>query len=279
MAAPRRRSVTIDGTELSVLVNGEGPAQLLLVHGTFWSRVWQPALPPLGSSAPVAALDLPGFGLSRGELTVEDATVPALAALVSRAAETLCTPEFTVAGHDIGGAVAQHLAVHAPERVRRLVLVNSVLYDSWPVPAVARFRDPAVREATSRDEFLEARRQSLRKAVGRRLTEDAERDYLSPWQEERRIRSWMAMAAAADPRHTLDVVPALRESDTPILLIWGRDDEFQPIAFAERFAAEVPSAQLAAVPHARHIPMEDDPDRVAGELLAFLELASLVEDS
>jgi len=53
-----------------------------------------------------------------------------------------------VGGHDIGGAVAQDLAAHE-SRVEALVLMNSVLYDSWPVPAVAPFRDSAVADASA----------------------------------------------------------------------------------------------------------------------------------
>lgn len=112
----------------------------------------------------------------------------------------------------------------------------------------------------------------------RRLQESATAEYLSPWDDERCIRSWMAMAAAAEARYTLDLVPALREHPPPTLLVWGADDEFQPISYAERFAAEVPAATLARIPNARHIPTEDDPDRVAGELLAFLELIAVTEE-
>ena len=63
---------------------------------------------------------------------------------------------LVVGGHDIGGAVAQHLAAHE-SRVEALVSMNSVLYDSWPVPAVARFRDSAVADAVTVEELLEAR--------------------------------------------------------------------------------------------------------------------------
>jgi pimeloyl-ACP methyl ester carboxylesterase len=83
------------------------------------------------------------------------------------------------------------------------------------------------------------------------------------------------MAAASDARYTLDLLPGLRERRPPALLIWGEDDEFQPVGYAERFAADLSSAALARVPGARHIPMEDDPDRVTAELLAFLGLAAV----
>jgi pimeloyl-ACP methyl ester carboxylesterase len=87
----------------------------------------------------------------------------------------------------------------------------------------------------------------------------------------------MALAAAADARYTQELVPALRDGGVPTLLIWGEDDPFQSVEYAERFAAEIPSATLVRIPRARHIPMEDDPERVAGELATFLEAISLDE--
>ena len=143
----RRQRVEVDGTELSYLAAGDPSARpLLLLHGTFWSRVWQPVLPALGEAARCLALDLPGFGASGGELDVEHATVPALADTVLAAADALGVAEFDLAGHDIGGGIAQHVAATSG-RVRRLVLMNSVMFDSWPVPAVERFREPQVRAA------------------------------------------------------------------------------------------------------------------------------------
>ena len=274
----RRRGVNVDGIELSVLTNVDGRPTLLLLHGTFWSRVWEPLVSMLGESVTAAALDFPGCGRSGGELTEERASVPELARVALRAADALGAREFSVAGHDIGGAVAQHLAVHQRDRVRQLILVNSVLYDSWPVPAVARFRDPSVRAATAPAEFRDGRRTALEQAVSRPLSDDAMAEYLSPWEDERRIRSWIAMAAAADARYTTELLPALRDHGPPTLALWGEDDEFQPLRYAERFAADVPTAELVRIPRAGHIPMEDDPDRVTAELLAFLELITVIEE-
>jgi pimeloyl-ACP methyl ester carboxylesterase len=176
-AACLRTAIDVGGTPLSVLRHGEAPPLLLLLHGTFWSRVWAPVMPRLGESLPAAAIDFPGFGCSGGELGVEQASAPALAELVLDIADALGAREFTVAGHDIGGAVAQHLAAHHPDRARGLILVDSVLYDSWPVPAVARFGDPEVRDSTSADEFRDQRRTSLEGALGDRLTEELAADY------------------------------------------------------------------------------------------------------
>jgi pimeloyl-ACP methyl ester carboxylesterase len=240
---------------------------VLLLHGTFWSRVWRPVVDGVAEVNEVFAPDYPGFGRSGGRLEPEEAAVPELASVVLRFADALGIGEFAVAGHDIGGAVAQHLALSG--RVRRLALVNSVLYDSWPVPAVFRFRDPEQARGISPEELVELRRRSLRKAVARELTAEEEEEYLSPWSTEDGTRSWTAMAAAADARYTTGLVGTLRELGLPTLLLWGEADEFQPVRYAERFEREMPSARLVTVPGARHIPMEDDPGRVAEELASF----------
>jgi len=98
-----REQVTVDGTDLSLLTSGEPDARpLLMVHGTFWSKVWAPVMDSLGRQFRCVAVDLPGFGRSGGELTPEQATVPALAAVVGRAADALGFATFDLAGHDIG---------------------------------------------------------------------------------------------------------------------------------------------------------------------------------
>ncbi|MEX5262298.1 alpha/beta fold hydrolase [Kocuria sp. CPCC 205263] len=264
-----RDQVEVDGTELSCLVAGEPQARpLLLLHGTFWSRVWQPVLPALGRTTRCLALDLPGFGASGGELDVEHATVPALAHTALAAADALGLEEFDLAGHDIGGGIAQHMAATSG-RVRRLVLMNSVMFDSWPVPAVERFRDPQVRAATTVEDLLEARATSTRRSVLRQLGKEELDDYLSPWRDAARVRSWTALAAAADPRYTMELVPALQQAALPTRLVWGRDDDFQKIGYARRYVKDIPGADLVEV-NGKHIPTEDSPDAVAKAILDHL---------
>lgn len=265
-----RREIDVDGHPGAYLTAGDGPV-LVLLHGTYWSKVWAPVLGRLAAAGlqPVA-VDLPGCGRSGGELTPETATVPALASWVTRFVEALDPAVLCgVAGHDIGGAVAQRLLVTDGLDVERLALVNSVTYDSWPVPGVARYRDPRVVAGTTVEEILAARRTALTTALARPADEEELREYLSPWTDMRVARSWMCIAGAADSRYTLELVDALRADPHPKLLVWGEDDTFQQIHHAERFAAEMPGSTLVRVPGAGHIPMENDPERVADALSAF----------
>ncbi|MBA6432967.1 alpha/beta fold hydrolase [Streptomyces sp. GMR22] len=262
-----RTAVQVDGERAGYLtVEQDGPAVLLL-HGTYWSRVWLPVLARLADAGlrPLA-VDLPGLGRSGGELTPEAATVPALADWVARFASAVgIRGAVLVAGHDIGGAIAQHLLVHDRLEVSRLALVNSVTYDSWPAPHVARFRGPG----GAAEDVLAARRQAVTAALAGAATEQRVADYLSPWTDPRVRRSWTALAGAADSRYTLDLVPALRRSVAPKLLIWGEDDAHEKVAYAERFAAEMPRTTLVRIPGADHIPTESAPGTVARALIDF----------
>ncbi|MFD0853824.1 alpha/beta fold hydrolase, partial [Actinomadura adrarensis] len=153
-AAVRRTQIQVDGEPASYLTARQDGPPVLLLHGTYWSRVWFSVLSHLAEAGlrPLA-VDFPGTGRSGGELTPETATVPALEDWVTRFVSALkITGPIAVAGHDIGGAVAQHLLVHDRLPIFRLALVNSVLYDSWPAPHVARLLTPEAIAATTADE-------------------------------------------------------------------------------------------------------------------------------
>jgi pimeloyl-ACP methyl ester carboxylesterase len=268
-----RTAVEVDGHPASYLtVDRDGPAVLLL-HGTYWSRVWLPVLDGLAEAGlrPIA-VDLPGLGRSGGGLDLETATVPALADWVARFASALgISGPVAVAGHDIGGAIAQHLLVHDHLEVRRLALVNSVSYDSWPISSVAHFRDPDAVAAITAEELLTARRKAVTMALAGAATEQRISEYLEPWIEEGVRGSWMNLAGAADHRYTMELLPALLRSTTPKLLVWGEDDGFQKVAYAERFASEIPHTSLIRIPDAGHIPMENAPGQVARALSDFFK--------
>ena len=268
----RRETVDVGGVPISYLTAGEGGPLLLLLHGTYWSRVWQPVLDGIAAAGlwPVA-VDFPGFGRSGGELTLSEASVPRLSAWLVGFLDALGHEgSVMVAGLDIGGGVAQHLMLaNSKVQVSRVAVVNGTMYDSWPVPGVARFRDPAVAAATTRDDVLAARRVSVLKALGRAASDRKIAEYLEPWTDPRVARSWLALAGAADHRYTMEMLPALLQSKTPKLLVWGEDDPFQTIDYAERYAREIPDTRLVRIRSAAHIPMENDPKAVAGALTEF----------
>src|SRR5258708_4046909 len=217
----RREIVDVTAVVISCLPAGEGGSLVLLLHGPYWSRVWQAVLDGIAAAGlrPVA-VDFPGFGRSGGELTLSEASVPRLSAWLLRFLDALGHKgPVMVAGHDIGGGVAQHLMLANKVEVPRVAVVNGIMYDSWPVSGVARFRDPAVAAATTRDDVLAARRVSVVKALGRPASEAEIAEYLDPWTDPRVARSWLALAGAADHPYTMEMLAALLQSKQPKHLV------------------------------------------------------------
>lgn len=53
-------------------------------------------------------------------------------------------------------------------------------------------------------------------------------------------------------------------------ILWGEEDEWQPVSYARRLSEDIPAAELIVLPAAGYFLMEDAPDAVTRELLAFL---------
>ncbi|GAC1535477.1 MAG: alpha/beta hydrolase [Acidimicrobiales bacterium] len=111
-----------DGRELSAVVWGEGPPQLVLLHGGAQNaHTWDTFVLALGR--PVVALDLPGHGRSSWR---DDGryTPPSMAEDVATAIRAVAPSAAAVVGMSLGGLTAIALSATAPELVRRLVLVD-----------------------------------------------------------------------------------------------------------------------------------------------------------
>ena len=119
----RRESVEVDpGRSLSALVWGDGPPDLVLLHGGAQNaHTWDTVALALGR--PLVAIDLPGHGHSDGGR--DGRLDPASGARdVGAAVRALAPDARAVVGMSLGGATALGLAALAPELVRSLVLVD-----------------------------------------------------------------------------------------------------------------------------------------------------------
>jgi pimeloyl-ACP methyl ester carboxylesterase len=120
-----RRSFDTEGRKVSYLtVDGaRAPETMLLIHGAGVSaRTWVSQLRGLADALRPIAIDLPGH---RESDPIADPTLTAYAETAYRALEHLDTGPVFVAGHSLGGAVAQLLAARRPDMVKGLVLIST----------------------------------------------------------------------------------------------------------------------------------------------------------
>src|SRR6202022_2496588 len=140
--ARNKRKIRTFAGDIAYLRMGQGPP-LVLLHGIPSSScLWRDVIDPLSATFEVLAPDLLGYGDSDKRMDV-DLSIAAQARYMVAFMETLGVHQAAVAGHDIGGGVAQLMAVDEPQRVARLILIDSIVDNNWPVADIARLKEPA----------------------------------------------------------------------------------------------------------------------------------------
>jgi pimeloyl-ACP methyl ester carboxylesterase len=100
---------------------------------------------------------------------------------------------------------------------------------------------------------------------------EAEDSYVLPLLTDRRIRAdFSRVAAGLDPRYTLEAGERLHSFDKPALIAWSNEDKLFPRSDAERLATAIPNARLEWVEGARAFSPEDQPERLAELIAAFV---------
>ena len=179
--------------------------------------------------------------------------------------------DAAVVGHDIGGGIAQHLAIRFPRRVSRLCLMNSVCFDAWPLELMVQLGHPGVvRRFSSR-----ALQRMLKLALKGKGFETAPPDgvvdgLLAPYATEVGKTSLVRDAVSLNTNQTQELVSRLPHMAVPTRVLWGADDTILPVKWGERLAWEIPGARLVRVEHARHFLMWDQPHAVMTALYEFL---------
>ena len=141
LARSKRKIRTFVG-DVAYLRQGQGPP-LVLLHGIpSSSYLWRDVIGPLSATFDVLAPDLLGYGDSDKRLDA-DLSIAAQARYMVAFMESLGVHQAAVVGHDIGGGIAQLIAVDEPQRVARLILIDSVVDNNWPVADIARLKEPA----------------------------------------------------------------------------------------------------------------------------------------
>ena len=269
------RNILIDGVRLAYRDRGEGDP-VVFVHGTpSYSYEWRNVVPEVESAGyRVITYDLLGYGDSERPLD-RDTSVAAQTDLLVALLDALGLTSVSLITHDIGGAIGQRIAVLHPGRARRLMLIDTVSYDSWPSATwqtiiATRLDSYAAMPAADFEDMLTGQL-TMTVADDTNMAGDDLRAFLAPHRTALgRVSFFEHQVRHYDSAYTEELTDRLGELALPVRIVWGEQDRWQPLDYAERLAAEIPGAQLAVVSGAGHFLMEDNPARVTHEVLDFL---------
>ena len=250
---------------------GEGPP-VVFVHGIPTSpRLWRHVVPRVEGRA--LAWEMVGYGASIREGWDRDISVARQAEyLAGWMREVGLEDGAVVVGHDLGGGVAQILAVRQPELVQGVVLMNSICYDSWPIPSVnAMGAMGSAVERLPNSVFRQVYSAFLHRGHDNR--ERARESIDEHWPYYERAGGAAAMIRQVrylnvnDTLAIADQIPSLK---VPTRLVWGAADQFQKIGYGYRLAYEL-GAPLDRIEEGKHFVPEDHPEEVAAAVNELLE--------
>jgi pimeloyl-ACP methyl ester carboxylesterase len=240
---------------------------------------WGRLLPVLARGHRVVAPDWPGYGES--DKPAHRSTLPYLERTLKRLLDALGIERATLAGVSMGGAVAIGFALRHPERVERLVLIDSYGVQRHAPGHVASFLVAHAPGLTRLIWWLAARFPAASRMMLGAVFHDPASTPDLPWLvhefgvEARRPgagRAWRSFQRheTLPSRLRTDYTPLLHRLTPPVLVVHGAHDRLVPLAAARRAARRIPRARLAVIADAGHWSQRERPALVNDLVTRFL---------
>jgi len=246
--------------------------------------MWQPLIDRLADRYRLVAPDYPGFGHSDAPPADSfEYTFDHIAEIVEKFTDAVELQRYSLVVQDYGGPVGMRLAVRRPERVASVVVQNAVCHEDGLGPLWetrrAFWADRAAHEQALRENFFSpaATRQ-------RHIGKSPEPDRYDPdlWTDELAFLNRPGQADIQtdlfyDYRTNVASYPRwqewLRDTQPPLLVVWGRYDPSFEVAEAEAYRRDVPDAEVHVI-DAGHFALDEASGLVADLTGRFLDALS-----
>lgn len=286
MITVHHRTATVDGRTVFYREAGhtDAPA-IVLLHGFPTSSfMFRDLIPALADTYHVIAPDLIGFGLSDAPAVEEfEYTFDHLTDITDRLLADLGIDRFALYVQDYGAPIGWRLALRHPQAVTAIVTQNGNAYEAgfvrefWdglfayaadPTPET----EPGVRAALS----IDSTRWQYLNGV-----DDPTRVSPDTWHHDQALldrpgNDLVQLALFRDYPTNVDLYPALhqyfRDSQVPLLAVWGAGDGIFGPDGATAFAADLPDAEIHLLPSG-HFALESHLDAITGYIRGFLARA------
>lgn len=249
------------------------PQPLVLLHGLGGSlHDWEEWSRALRNTHRVIRIDLPGNGLSdpaREGNYRSEADAGRVLALLSQ----LGVERMRLVGHGHGGEVAAQMALQAPRRVARLLLVSSAPQDPETLPLPLRVLPslplPQWLVTSMLPRLLVSSTLDWLYAPGAKVTAarvDRRQELLQ--REGNRwalLEQWRQQPSEQQSEETFSRLKL------PVLLLWGNEDSLTPLAEAQSLRSKIPGSRLLLLSGVGHLPQEEAPARSLAAVQPFLD--------
>jgi len=231
---------------------------LVLVHGLGGRALdFAPMMPALARNHRVFALDLLGYdGSDRPDVNY---SVTLETGILRQFLDAQGLPRVDLAGWSMGGWIALQFTSQSPDRVRRLVLLDSAGLMFTPTFDLHLMAPHTMTDIRELEKLLTPR--------PGRVPAFILRDFL----RQKRTEDWMIERTAANMITGREVMDGkLANVTMPVLIVWGRQDVLTPLAVGEALHREMPQSTLVVLDDCGHLAPIECHDRVLAEMQRFL---------
>ena len=267
-------SVIIDGVRSPLLEFGSPGLDeaVVFVHGNPGSSLdWERLARGVGEFGRAVAMDMPGFGAADKPANF-DYSVPGYARFLGRLLAERRVQRAHLVMHDFGGPWGLAWAAANPEAVASVTCINTGVLSGYRWHYLARiWQTPLLGELFMASTTKAGMRLLLRHGNPRGLpAEYFDHVYKTFDRGTRRAVLRLYRNTLNTEEGARQLTEALRPLDLPALVVWGAQDPYIPVEFAERQRQVFPRAEIKILPDSGHWPFADDPGAVAQAVLPFL---------
>jgi haloalkane dehalogenase len=264
-----------EGLRLAYIDEGKGPP-VVFIHGEpTWSFLWRKVIQPIRDAGyRCIAPDLPGFGRSDKPLDMEWYTYDRHTESTARLFAELKLRDATIVVHDWGGPIGLRVAVEHPDRIGRMVVLNTGIFTGYQKMSDAwlAFRELAQRSEDLPVSFL------IRAGCKRPPPAGVIAAYEAPFPNPAAKAGARAFPLILPTSPQMNgaatgqrVLAALGSDPRPKLIIWGEADPILPIQAGWRFARAIGAEVDHVIPGVGHFLQEDAGHQVGRMIASWLK--------
>jgi len=229
---------------------------ILFIHGSVGSKMmWEAQVAALSGRVNTVAIDLPGHGASKGP---GRDTVEGYAKIILDFLDQTNLPNPIPCGLSIGGAIVQHLLIHAKERFKSGILVNTG----------ARLRVMPMIFDTIKDNFSGFAESMPSMTIA---SQDLDSEKLQRMAVEVRESDPDVVYGNFKACDAFDVMKELNEIEVPVLVLVAEQDQMTPPKYGQYLKDNLRSADLVTILDAGHLSPVEKPTEFNEAILAFLD--------
>lgn len=254
---------------------------LILLHGMSSSlNTWDSVALELKKSRRVISLDLPGFGLT-GPSPENTYNFDYYSKFIDSFTNRLQIKRFILVGNSMGGAISWHYALHKPEALSKLILIDAAGYPKKGEGGSLGFTiasTPLINNLLLYATPKILVRKSLETIYvdqSRVTDEQVERFHDMAIREGNRavaLQIFKGSFGTSSNKFGKSPSEQIRQIKTPTLILWGEKDQLISVENVLNFKKDIAGSISEVYPNIGHVPMEEAPQKVSKSILKYVNV-------